>query len=60
MSTTAPETPSAEEKKFVPEDFPPDLRAAQLRAAQLYAALHAHQARLPFLHEISPHRSTGP
>jgi hypothetical protein len=48
MSTPSP---SAEDKPFDPKDFPKDLLAAQLKLAELYAALHAHQARLPWSRE---------
>lgn len=39
---------------FDPHDFPADLIAAQCRAAELYAALHAHQATLPWSREPHP------
>ncbi|MFF9409827.1 hypothetical protein ACF1B0_30535 [Streptomyces anandii] len=48
MSTSAP---AAEDKPFEPKDFPKDLLAAQRKLAELYAALHAHQARLPWSRE---------
>lgn len=48
MSTPAP---AAEDKPFEPKDFPKDLLAAQRKLAELYAALHAHQARLPWSRE---------
>ncbi|WP_158698253.1 hypothetical protein [Streptomyces griseorubens] len=48
MNTPAP---AAEDKPFEPKDFPKDLLAAQRKLAELYAALHAHQARLPWFRE---------
>ncbi|MEU9158500.1 hypothetical protein AB0D59_50270 [Streptomyces sp. NPDC048417] len=48
MSTSAP---AAEDQPFDPKDFPKDLLAAQRALAELYAALHAHQARLPWSRE---------
>ncbi|WP_331752387.1 hypothetical protein [Streptomyces chartreusis] len=48
MSTPAP---AAEDEPFDPEDFPKDLLDAQLKLSELYAALHAHQARLPWSRE---------
>ncbi|WP_406730680.1 hypothetical protein [Streptomyces sp. NBC_01794] len=47
MSTPAP-------APFNPHDFPPDLLAAQRKLAKLYAALHAHQATLPWSREAHP------
>ncbi|SNX88787.1 hypothetical protein SAMN06272735_9296 [Streptomyces sp. TLI_55] len=45
MSTPAP---AAEDQPFDPKAFPKDLIAAQLKLAELYAALNAHQAKLPW------------
>ncbi|MFE9993467.1 hypothetical protein [Streptomyces avermitilis] len=47
MSTPAP-------APFDPHDFPPDLLAAQRKLAGLYAALHAHQATLPWSRKAHP------
>ncbi|MFJ9580692.1 hypothetical protein ACIRQF_30415 [Streptomyces sp. NPDC101191] len=48
MSTPAP---AAEDQPFDPKEFPKDLLDAQLKLAELYAALHAHQAQLPWSRE---------
>ncbi|MFG2960868.1 hypothetical protein ACGF5O_44995 [Streptomyces sp. NPDC048291] len=48
MSTPAP---ANEDKPFNPKEFPGELLAAQRKLAELYAALHAHQARLPWSRE---------
>ncbi|MEU9925086.1 hypothetical protein AB0H51_28025 [Streptomyces griseoluteus] len=47
MTTPAADAP------FDPHAFPADLLAAQLRLTELYAALHAHQAALPWSREPS-------
>ncbi|MFE6522280.1 hypothetical protein [Streptomyces sp. NPDC057794] len=47
-------TPAPEPAPFDPHDFPADLIAAQHQAAELYAALHAHQAALPWSREPHP------
>ncbi|MEU9355068.1 hypothetical protein AB0D65_29740 [Streptomyces griseoloalbus] len=46
-------TPAPDPAPFDPHAFPTDLVAAQRQAAELYAALHAHQATLPWSRE--PH-----
>ncbi|MEU1592712.1 hypothetical protein ABZ468_07595 [Streptomyces sp. NPDC005708] len=46
--TDAPDAP------FNALDYPADLRTAQRTAAELYAALHAHQATLPWSREAHP------
>ncbi|MGW4517905.1 hypothetical protein ACWEO4_39515 [Streptomyces sp. NPDC004393] len=56
MTSPAPasEPAPADAAPFAPRDFPADLRQAQRAAAELYAALHAHQATLPWSREPHP------
>ncbi|MFF8399875.1 hypothetical protein [Streptomyces sp. NPDC016172] len=51
---SAPGPATTEPAPFDPHAFPADLRAAQRTAAELYAALHAHQATLPWSREPDP------
>ncbi|MET8816482.1 hypothetical protein ABZW47_31335 [Streptomyces sp. NPDC004549] len=44
-------TPAPEDTPFDPKAFPKDLLAAQLKLTRLYAALNAHQKRLPWSRE---------
>ncbi|WP_060880546.1 hypothetical protein, partial [Streptomyces scabiei] len=55
MSTPSPSVaPEDSSTPFDPHAFPADLVAAQRQAAELYAALHAHQATLPWSREPHP------
>jgi hypothetical protein len=54
MTTPASAPEPAAAAPFDPLNFPDGLRTAQRAAAELYAALHAHQATLPWSREAHP------